>query len=190
MKWIFKLIFKLRGWTVVWDMPEEVNRCVFIFAPHTSNWDFVYGIAAFNMLKIPYSFVIKKEWMFFPIAPFWRYAGAIGVDRSPKKPGDKRLSLVEAMVELYKDRDRFAIIIAPEGTRAYREKWKTGFYHVAEQAEVPICLGYLDFNKRTAGVLKAIHPTNFEKDMKEIMDTYKTMTPHTPEKFSIDINYQ
>ncbi len=91
------------------------------------------------------------------------------------------------MADFFKQYEKIAMIIAPEGTRSLRKEWKLGFYHVAKKANVPITFGYLDFKKKIAGVGGFIHPTgNFEEDMKYIMNFYKNIAPKIPSKFSID----
>ena len=109
---------------------------------------------------------------------------------SPKKPGDPRPSMTEAMVQLFKDHKELAVMVTPEGTRSLRTKWKTGFYHVAADAKVPIGLGYLDYANKVAGVGYMLHPSgDKDKDMREIMAFYKNIKGKHPEKFSIDLDY-
>src|SRR5690606_18805419 len=80
-----------------------------------------------------------------------------------------------------------ALVVTPEGTRSLSKKWKSGFYHVALGANVPILLGYLDYDKREAGIGKVIHPSgDFEADMREIADFYRNISPKYPAKFSLD----
>ena len=79
-------------------------------------------------------------------------------------------------------------MVTPEGTRSKMEKWKTGFYYIAQKANVPLALGFMDYKTRTCGIAKLIYLTgNFEIDMKKVMDFYKTITPKFPEKFSVDL---
>jgi 1-acyl-sn-glycerol-3-phosphate acyltransferase len=174
------------GWKTNPDLPKGVEKCVMVAAPHTSNMDLIYMIGAFSIYGLSLRFAIKKEWMRFPYSLMMRPLGAIGIDRSPKKAGEKRKSVVEATVNLYKEKKELIVVIAPEGTRDLREKWKTGFYHIAKQANLPIMLGYVDYAKKEAGVGKAIIPSDdMNKDLDEIMDFYKTCTPKYPEKFSL-----
>ena len=84
----------------------------------------------------------------------------------------------------------FAMGITPEGTRSLRTKWKSGFYHLAKENNLPICFGYLDYKTKTGGIGGPIYTTdNKEKDMKKIMAFYKTKTPKNPENFSLDLRY-
>jgi 1-acyl-sn-glycerol-3-phosphate acyltransferase len=183
-------IFILSGWMVKNNMPPEVKQCVMIAAPHTSNWDFLYTRLAFLLLDIPVKITTKKSYMRFPYGPFARALGCIGIDRSPKKEGVERPSMVQLMVDLFKDHDDLVMLVTPEGTRSLRTKWKTGFYHVAVLAHVPVALGYLDYQKKEAGVGKVVYPSgDMKKDIQEMMAFYKRVIPHTPENFSIDLDY-
>ncbi|MDF2454002.1 MAG: acyltransferase, partial [Bacteroidota bacterium] len=94
---------------------------------------------------------------------------------------------VDAMAELFTKYDTLRLIITPEGTRSRREKWKTGFYHVAMKAKVPIALGFMDYEKKECGIDKIIYPSgDYKKDMKIIMDFYKNIKAKYPENFSVD----
>lgn len=191
LKLISKLILKIAGWKIDYNMPAEMyKKCVLVAIPHTSNWDFVYAMSTFRILGIKLRFTIKKEWMRFPFNLMMKPLGAIAIDRNPA-PGKKELkSTVEAMAELFKTRDELVVAITPEGTRKRVEKWKTGFYHVASIAKVPIALGYLDYKKKIAGVGMVIIPSgDMKADMKKILEFYSDKTPKFPEKHSPDLQY-
>ena len=171
-------------------IPPESQKCVMIAAPHTSNWDIVMAAAAFYVMKVPLRFTIKKEWFRFPFNWIIGPLGGIPIDRSPKVPGEPRRSMVEAMVDLFEDKDELAVMVTPEGTRKKNDEWKTGFWYTAREAKVPICLGYLDYKHKIAGVRsEVIWPKNLEADMIEMMDFYKNIPPKFPENFSIDKRY-
>ncbi|MDB5227852.1 MAG: acyltransferase, partial [Bacteroidota bacterium] len=110
-------------------------------------------------------------------------------DRSPKKAGDPRPSMVEAMADLFKESKIMHVMVTPEGTRAKRTEWKTGFWHTAKMANVPILCGYLDYSRKVAGIGKIIYPTELEKDMREIMEFYRDIKAKHPENFSLDQRY-
>ena len=114
--------------------------------------------------------------------------GGIAIDRSPRKDGN-RPSLVDAMVQLFNDHSELIIVITPEGTRSKQASWKTGFFHVAQNANVPILLGYVDYKKKTAGIGKKVIPTTYADTMKEIMDFYRDIHPRFPEKFALDQSF-
>ena len=187
---MWKLFIKLAGWKVNASVPEGVGRCVMIAAPHTSNWDFPFMIAAFRILKLKVRFTIKDSWFKFPFNLVIGPLGGIAIDRTPKKEGEERLSIVEAMANLFADNKQLVVLVTPEGTRAKRTQWKSGFYHTAKLAGVPICLGYLDYEKKIAGVGAVVHPSDdMEADMRKIMAFYKDLKGEHPEKFSLDERY-
>ena len=188
MYYIAKFLYWLAGWKLDNRMPEGVKKSVMIASPHTSNWDLYYARLAFVLMRIPVRFTVKKEWLKFPFNLLMKPIGAIGIDRSPKTGSTERKSMVEAMTDLFKDRDDLVVLVTPEGTRSLSTKWKSGFYYVALNAGVPITLGYLDYANKVAGVGKAVYPTgDYNKDMREIMDFYKDIKGRYPEKFSVDL---
>jgi 1-acyl-sn-glycerol-3-phosphate acyltransferase len=180
------LFFKWKGWKVDTNLPANLKRCVLIAAPHTSNWDFVYTIAAFGIYGLPIRFTIKKEWMRFPFSIITKPLGGIGIDRSNAAKAGERISYTVAMANLFNSNGELIIVITPEGTRSRRETWKTGFYHIAKEANVPICLGYCDYKNKIAGIGLTIFPSDYETDMKTIMKFYNGIHPKFPENFSLD----
>lgn len=183
IKQIAKLAFKITGWKQVGTFPKDLKKAVMIAAPHTSNWDFFYARAAFFIMDIPVKATVKKESFKGIMGPILRWFGAIPVDRN-RKVGSlkKKNSMVDAMIALF-DRDELVVMITPEGTRKYAPKWKTGFYHLAVGANVPIVLGYLDYKEKHAGIGPIIYPTgNLEEDLEKILQFYRTKTGKYPEK--------
>ena len=182
---MFKLIFRLQGWKITHYLPDEIKRCVIVVAPHTSNWDFFIGMGAIRYMKLNQQFAIKKEWLRFPFKRLFLSLGALPIDRS-NTLGEKK-SAVDAMVDLFANHDELRLVITPEGTRSRVEKWKTGFYYVALKANVPLALGFIDYEKRECGVAKVIYPTgDFKADMKLIMDFYNNFKGKNPENFTVD----
>ncbi len=180
----------LMGWQIDnhWDL--NIDQCVMIAAPHTSNWDALYARLALKALGVNVRITIKDSYMKFPFGPFVRAMGGIGINRRPKQDGEARQSMVELMANLFKHHPKLVMLVTPEGTRAKQEKWKTGFYHVAMQAGVPIALAYMDYAQKKTGVGKIVYPTgDYEKDMAEIMDFYAQIHAKFPEKFSVDTRY-
>ena len=187
--WFYRFMFWLRGWKVDKNLPPEIKKCVVVAAPHTSNWDYWYMMAAFGIFDLRMRVTMKKEWTRFPFGILTRPLGAVAIDRTPKTPDAPRPSLVEAMVRLFENRDKFIMVVTPEGSRSKQDEWKTGFYHVAVGAKVPICLGYVDYKRKIAGIAKTFYPSDFEQDMRMMMDFYKTITPYAPHKFALDKRY-
>ena len=181
---------KLMGWETDNHWPENLSQCVMIAAPHTSNWDALYARLALKALGVNVRLTIKDSYMQFPLGPFVRAMGGIGIDRRPKQAGEPRPSMVQVMTDLFKQHPGLVMLVTPEGTRARQEQWKTGFYYVAVNAGVPIALAYMDYEQKKAGVGKIIHPTgNFEEDMAEIMDFYAGIQAKFPKEFSVDQRY-
>ena len=180
----------LMGWELDnhWDL--NVDQCVMIAAPHTSNWDALYARLALKALGVNVRLTIKDSYMKFPFGPFVRAMGGIGIDRSVKQAGQERPSMVQLMSDLFKTHPKLVMLVTPEGTRAKQEQWKTGIYHVATTAGVPIALAYMDYAKKKTGVGKIVYPTgDYEKDMVEIMSFYADINAKFPEKFSVDQRY-
>lgn len=181
LKLLSRLILKIAGWKVVGKYPEGLNKFVIVAAPHTSNWDFLYSRCALYILGVPVRFTIKKELIKFPLGPLLRFLGAIPIDRSPKM--NKKASMVHAMINLFAEKEKLCVMVTPEGTRAYAKRWRTGFYHVAVGANVPLVLCFLDYKKKQVGVGPTFHPTgNMEEDIEKIKDFYRTKTAKYPEK--------
>ncbi|MBF4455497.1 1-acyl-sn-glycerol-3-phosphate acyltransferase [Acinetobacter sp. SK-43] len=177
----------LMGWEIDnhWDL--DIDQCVMIAAPHTSNWDALYARLALKALGVNVRLTIKDSYMKFPFGPFVRAMGGIGIDRSAKQEGQERPSMVQLMSDLFKTHPKLVMLVTPEGTRAKQEQWKTGFYHVAVNAGVPIALAYMDYAKKKTGIGKIVYPSgDYQKDMTEIMAFYAEINAKFPEKFSID----
>jgi 1-acyl-sn-glycerol-3-phosphate acyltransferase len=174
------IIFKITGWKARSYIPTDIKKAVMVAAPHTSNWDFIYARAALYILRVPIKFTIKKEWVKFPLSLILNPLGAIPIDRQRK--GMSRTSTVDKMVELFDHTDHLIILVTPEGTRKYAEKWKSGFYFTAQRANVPIVLGYLDYKVKEAGIGAVFYPTgDRDKDIEEIKAFYRTKTAKFPE---------
>lgn len=181
--YISKFIFWITGWKVSGKLPENIQKAVMIAAPHTSNWDFFWARAAFFILKVPVRYTVKKELLKFPLNILLNSLGAIGIDRSQKNAKQERVSMTEAMVKLFDERDKLVVLVTPEGTRSYNPDWKTGFYRVAEGAKVPIFLGFLDYKNKIAGIGPAIYPNGrLDEQINEIKDFYRPIEGKFPEK--------
>ncbi len=179
---ISKLYIRLAGWKIDGSIPPEIKKCVLVAVPHTSNYDFPIAIAILRIMKVKIKYLIKQEWLKFPIGWFFKYTGAIPVDRG------KNNNLIAAIIDIINNSDEIVIVIPPEGTRKLTRKWKMGFYYVALGANVPIVLSYLDYEKKVGGFGPVIYPTgDLDQDMHQIRDFYKDKVPRHPEKVSLDI---
>lgn len=187
LKPICTLIFKLSGWKFVNKIPNDLRSFVFIGAPHTSNHDIVPAMAVATLMKRNARFIIKNDWTKFPFGLVMKPAGGIGLDRKKLQGGTG--SNTEVMANLFKEFPELVLMIAAEGTRKPNPQWKTGFYYIAQKAQVPIVLGYADFEKKEAGIGKVIYPSDFEKDMREIMNFYRHVKGKNPNNFKLDERY-
>lgn len=175
--YIFKKFF---GWTISYQVVIP-DKCVICAAPHTSNWDFLIGFSLFISSTGKYPrFLMKKEWFFFPLGNILRSIGGIPVNR------DKKSSLSHKMAELLRSETDFQLAISPEGTRKGNPKWKTGFYHIAEAASLPIVLAHIDYLKKEFGIHTIFQPTgNIDHDIREIKEYYKAFHPKYPEHYVV-----
>jgi 1-acyl-sn-glycerol-3-phosphate acyltransferase len=181
LKLFARLMLKLMGWKIKGVIPPGTKKCVIAVAPHTSYWDFVIGRLAYWVMGIKASFLIKKEVFKFPFKRLLLHMGGIPVDRG------RSSKMVDQVSERFRKSESLYIVITPEGTRKPVKQWKKGFYYIAYKAGVPIALGYLDYAKKEGGVGKVIIPDgDIEKQMQEIKDFYKGMTPKHPERFRIE----
>lgn len=172
--------YHTRGWKAVGTPPAD-RRCVIIAAPHTSNWDFINFLGLTNALGIDAHFMGKKSLFRWPMARFMRDMGGVPVDRSSSH------NVVEAMVAEFAARKEFMLVIAPEGTRSAVQQWRTGFYHIAMGAGVPLVCGLMDYATKTGGLGPAIMPSgDYAADMEAIIAYYRTATPRHPERAITD----
>lgn len=129
----WKLYWKLSGWKIVGQFPYHHKKMVMIAAPHTHWHDLLLGFSGRNELNIQHAkFLGKKELFVGPLGWFLRKMGGTAIDRSGK------LGKVEQVASLFESHETFLLGMAPEGTRKRVDKFRTGFYHIAKQAKVPI----------------------------------------------------
>jgi len=173
--WLGRAWLSAFGWKVDGAAPG-VRKAVVVAAPHTSAWDFPFTLAAGAVLGVRMSWLGKKSLFAGPIrGRFMRWLGGIPVDRGQKR------DMVDNVVEVLNETDDLYLVLAPEGTRGKATRWRTGFYHMAIGAKVPVVLGYLDYAKKTAGFGDVFYPTgNIHADMPKIRAFYKGVTPKHP----------
>jgi 1-acyl-sn-glycerol-3-phosphate acyltransferase len=166
---------KLTGWEAVGNLPE-IPKFVMILAPHTSNWDLLFILAIFYALGIKFNWFGKKEIFRWPVGGFFNWLGGVPIDRG------SRQNSVQQTVEIIQSREQIIIGISPEGTRSHAKYWKTGFYHIAHQAQVPIVFAFLDYGKKIGGLGPIMNPTgDIEEDMKTIRRFYNGITAKFPQ---------
>lgn len=159
-------LYRRQRWHVSAEAPLP-PRCVIIGAPHTSNWDFLVFLGATDALGIRPAFMGKHSLFKFPMGSFMREMGGVAVNRASSR------NYVEQMAEAFASRAELQLVIAPEGTRKGAERWKTGFYHIACAAGVPIVPAWLNYQTREVCMTRPIQPTgDFAADMAKIAAVY------------------
>lgn len=169
------LILKLIGWKAV-GRPIENARFVLIAAPHTSNWDFPLMIMVVLKLRLRVFWMGKHSLFPFPVGWFMKWLGGIPVNRS------RAQNLVDQTVAQYRSNPEMIVLVPPEGTRSKVKEWKTGFYRIATNAEVPVLMGYVDASKKEAGLADFFYPTgDIEADIPAIRAFYAKKVGINPE---------
>jgi 1-acyl-sn-glycerol-3-phosphate acyltransferase len=177
--WLARLWFWLFGWDTEGDAPS-VPKGVLIAAPHTTNWDLPHMLAASFLFRIRISWLGKDTLFKPPLGVLLRALGGISIDRSSPQGS------VQALAELYARSDKLVIAVPPEGTRSKRDQWKSGFYWIAYTAQVPIICGYLDYEKKRAGLGFHFVPTgDVRADMDRIRAFYADKRGKFPELESV-----
>ncbi|HIJ82198.1 MAG TPA: glycerol acyltransferase [Desulfuromonadales bacterium] len=165
-----RFYLKITGWELVMVAPVA-RRAVVIAAPHTSNWDLPMSLAIVFAFRLKIYFLAKHTLFTPPFGILLRWLGGIPVDRS------RAHNLVEQAVELFSVHDDLVLVVPPEGTRKKVRYWKSGFYHIACGAQLPISLGFIDFKRKVAGFGGTFIPTgNYDADLVEIQAFYAGIT--------------
>ena len=176
-KTVARGFLRLTGWQLEGVKPLE-RRFVLIAAPHTSNWDMVYLLALSVVAELDVSWMGKHVLFRPPLGWLMRRLGGIPIVRH------QRHNMVSQMVGAFGRSDALALVVPAEGTRGYVPHWKSGFYHIARTADVPIVLGYLDYARRRGGFGPAFQPTgDIRCDMDEIREFYADKVGKYPEQF-------
>ncbi len=179
-EWLCIRWFKAKGWRISQNLPPELLQYVLIVAPHTSNWDFPIGVAARKLMGLEVKYVAKSELFRWPVKGTLLRLGGYPIDRS------KSNSFVDNVVGLFQTIPNFAVCITPEGTRGKVNKWRTGFYHMAVQAHVPIIMVAFDYAERLVKVSDPFHPTGQQdEDFDIIYAFFRTVVAKYPELSSI-----
>lgn len=169
-------LLRLRGWRIAGQFPD-LPKYVLIAAPHTSNWDFPLTLGVCFALRAKLYWMGKHTLFWGPMGPIMRWLGGIPVRRSRSN------SLVQQMVEVYQRSDKLVVAIPPEGTRQRVKEWKTGFYHIACGAQVPVVLAYMDYARKECGFGPVFYPCgDIEADMPRIRAFYQDKTGKYPDQ--------
>jgi len=168
--WTARFILKVLGWKIKGELPDA-KKYVMIAAPHTSNWDFFYGLLMNLYFKNQVYWMGKEQIFRFPFGGIMKWFGGLPVDRSRSN------NLVQATIEQFNNREKLVVVIPPEGSRSKVDSWKSGFYHIAAGADVPILLGFLDYKKKHAGYGPLLSLSgDKEVDMLKLQEFYKDIS--------------
>ena len=172
------LILRLLGWKLIGERPPY-KKYLMVGAPHTSNWDFLYFYLAALIFEIPITFMIKSDIFKGPLGPILRKMGGIPVIRSHST------NMVAQMIQAFNERDEMVLLIPPSGTRKRTDAWKSGFYHIAVGAGVPLALATMDYARKEVGISKVFMPSgDMKADMDIMREVYTPVTPKFPHEKS------
>lgn len=179
---IWGLALNFFGWKVDITAPRR-DKCVICVAPHTSNWDFILGLAAYRSLGRKANFLMKEFWFFFPLKYLLKYFGGI-----PVPSRNKKSNLTEEIVKKFESSDYINLAVTPEGTRSWVEKWRTGFLYISYGAKVPIQLGVIDYKNKDIIIRDEFIPSgDIDADMQYVKEYYANFPDAAkyPDKFSV-----
>jgi 1-acyl-sn-glycerol-3-phosphate acyltransferase len=169
-----RAILGLAGWRTEGQLPR-IPKFVLVGAPHTSNWDLPFTLLVAFALRARIRWMGKTAIFRRPFRGFFKWLGGIPVERS------QSTNLVEQSIQQFQRNEQLILTIAPAGTRKRVLRWKSGFYHIACGAGVPIALGFLDYRRKVGGIGPLVHPTgNLVADMEIIRSFYNGITGKNP----------
>ena len=170
LRFLSLIVIKALGWRVEGKLPAA-GKFVLIAAPHTSNWDGFYMIMVAFVFRVNLYWMGKHTLFKSPFGSLTRFVGGIPINRSTAS------GMVEQSIRVLKDSSDVVLAIPPEGTRKKVPYWKTGFYHIASGAGVPIVTGFLDYGRKCTGVGPAMIPTgDMAADYQILQGFYEPMT--------------
>lgn len=164
-------LYRWKGWRIEGQRPD-CHKFIIVGAPHTSNWDFIFFIGATHEFGIRPSFMGKNSLFRWPATNFMLDMGGIPVDRS------KRGNYVDQVAEAFAAADDLALVIAPEGSRTFKGGWRSGFYHIAMAAGVPIVPAWVNNETMRGGMGEAIMPSgDYRADLAKLAAFYREKMP-------------
>ncbi len=175
--WLARTYLALTGWRQEGDPPSSAKYVV-IAAPHTSNWDLVYLLALGRVYAVKPAFMAKHTLLRGPMGWLMRKLGGIPIRR------DRRGNMVEQMTKNFENRSEMMLVVPAEGTRGRAPHWKSGFYQIALAANVPIALGFLDYERKVGGFGPELQPSgDMAQDMDHIRGFYCEVSGKHPDLF-------
>jgi len=173
-----RLILRLFGWQIEGELPH-LSKCVIVVAPHTSNWDFIFGMAAALALDLDANWLGKHSLFHYrPVARVLIWLGGVPVDREHPH------GIIENILNESITREKFLLGVAPEGTRKPVQHWKTGAWHIAHRAGIPILPGRIDYSRKVISILEPFMvDDDMEQEMLKISRLYSAEQAKHPDKF-------
>ncbi|MEO0399986.1 MAG: lysophospholipid acyltransferase family protein [Pseudomonadota bacterium] len=176
-RWVCYVFMKAAGWRFEGDWPSA-DKAVVIAAPHTSNWDGIYMLASAGYYRVPLRWMGKKELTEGPFGNVVLWLGCVPIDRTSKN------DVVKQMADAFEMRDAMMLAVPPEGTRSKTREWKSGFYHIAARAGVPMILTVLDFGTKTVRISGLfIASGDYDADLPAIQAHYRDARGKHDDKF-------
>lgn len=177
--WVSRSYLHVFKWRYEGHLPD-IPKFVVIAAPHTSNWDFPITMFLAFALKAKVYWMGKDSLFKKPFGGIMRWLGGIPIDRS------KANNVVANTIDVFNKHEKLVIVVPPEGTRNKVSHWKTGFYHIAVGANIPIVLGFVDYGRKVGGIGPTVLPTgDIDADMRRICSFYRNVKGKYPEKSSL-----
>jgi len=177
-KSICRWLFEAWGWTL--EAPpilDRLKKFIIVVAPHTSNWDFPVGLLVRCQMERDFRFIAKAALFRPPFGWLFQALGGYPVDRN------KSQNFVDAVVDIFNSKEDFVITITPEGTRKKVDRWKTGFYHIAMGAHIPLVMCSFDWGRKIVRFSEPFYPTgDLEEDFEQIRDFFQGVLGKHPEQ--------
>jgi 1-acyl-sn-glycerol-3-phosphate acyltransferase len=163
------------GWRLIGEVPDA-KQFLFVAVPHTSNWDFIYGWLAIHALDLRVKIFAKDSFFIFPINLICKMLGVLPVNRR------KRTNFVDSVAQLFNDYEELQLLITPEGTRSYKSTLKSGYYYIAQKANIPIVVAGPNFKQKTFTIQAPRAPlASFAEDEAQVVEFAKTQYARIPE---------
>lgn len=176
-RFLSKLILKIGGWRLQGE-PPAADRWILLAVPHTSNWDLLWLLTMGMQYNLKLYWMGKNTIFRWPFGTFFKWLGGIPINRKARE------GVVQQVSKAFSEHEKMVLVIPPEGTRSRTEYWKSGFYHIARQANVPIALAMLDYGNKVGGFGPTIMASgDIEADMAIISTFYEPMKGKYPDQF-------
>ena len=176
-QFIAQSLLSIFGWRIEADIPN-LPKFVLVGAPHTSNWDFILTMATLFSLSVRISWMGKSSLFRPPFGGIMKWLGGVPIERAGRSEG-----IVDQTIKAFNDHAQFVIAIMPEGTRSKVGEWKTGFYHIAQGANVPIVPVRFDYGRKVMGIGPSIPTTgDGTADIAVIRSTFDNIVGRHPRR--------